>query len=110
MSAAEYNITIEKYADYTRGFQAKQGGTVLDITGYTFTGSLKENYRSTEAVNFTTTILDAVQGTYMIEITDDVTATMDPGTWVYDIVMTDASGLKTRILEGKAFIKEGVTA
>jgi hypothetical protein len=34
---------------------------------------------------------------------------MDPGTWVYDIVMTDAAQDKTRLIQGNAFVKQGVT-
>ena len=34
---------------------------------------------------------------------------MDPGTWVFDIVMTNDSGVKTRLIQGNAFLKQGVT-
>ena len=34
---------------------------------------------------------------------------MDPGTWVYDIIMTDDAGTKTRLIQGNAFLKQGVT-
>ena len=110
MSAGQYNITVEKHADFKRTFQIKLNDVVLDITGYSFAGSLKENYKTDESTDFTATITDAGAGLLTIELTDTVTSTMDPGTWVYDVVMTDTAGLKQRILEGKAFVKQGVTA
>lgn len=108
--AAQYNITVNKNADFSRSFQVKSEGIIIDITNYTFTGSLKENFQATTAVNFTTEVTDGPAGIFTIKLTDVETASMDPGTWVYDIIMTDSALIKTRLFEGKAFVKNGVTA
>lgn len=108
--SAQYNITVNKNSDFRRSFQVKESGIILDITGYTFAGSLKENYQTTEKVDFFTVITDAPAGIFTIELSDTITSTMDPGTWVYDVIMTDSGGVKTRLFEGKAFVKNGVTA
>lgn len=111
-SAAQYNITINKNADFKRSFQIKESGAVLNITSYAFSGKLKENLRKadSDAVAFTCTIADASAGTFSVELTDTQTAAMDAGSWRYDIVMTDTSSKKTRLLEGVAEVREGVTA
>lgn len=108
--SAIYNLTVNKNADFQRTFQLSESGVILDITGYTFAGSLKENYRATTSTDFVTEITDAGAGLFTISLTDTVTATMDPGTWVYDVVMTDPTGKKTRLFEGQVFVKNGVTA
>ena len=111
-SAAQYNITINKNADFKRSFQIKESGSILNITSYAFAGKLKENLQKadSDAIAFTCTITDAGAGTFSIELTDTQTASMDPGSWRYDVVMTDTSSKKTRMLEGVADVREGVTA
>ena len=107
--AATYNITINQHADFRRAFQVKENDVVLDITGYSFSGRLKENYNHSGHTDFTTQIEDAAAGTFSVALTDGVTGAMDPGTWVYDIVMTTDAGVKTRLIQGNAFLKQGVT-
>ena len=108
--AAEYNITINKNSDFVRSFQVKEDDQILDLTDYSVSGALKENYHATTTTNFLANIADPLSGLFSISLTDVVTADMDPGTWVYDIILTDPNGVKTRLLEGKAFVKQGVTA
>lgn len=107
--AATYNITIDKYADFKRTFQIKEDDTILDITGYTFDAALKENYQAATDVDFTCTITDAGAGLFTMELTDTQTGNLNPGTHVYDLRMTDTSSITTRLFEGKAFVKQGVT-
>ena len=107
--AAQYNITINKGADFSRSFAVKTDNVIQDLTGYQFAGTLKPNYNSDVSVPFVATITDAVQGLFSIKLTDTTTTAMTPGNWVYDVVQTDNAGLKTRLLEGQAFVKPGAT-
>ena len=108
--AADYNITVNINASLQRSFQLKEDGVTVDLTGYSVAGALKENFRATTSVPFVATITDQAQGLFDIELTNTTTASMDPGTWVYDIVLTDPSGAKTRLMQGNAFVKQGVTS
>ena len=107
--AATYNITIDKYADFKRSFQLKEDDAILDITNYSFDAALKETYQSTTDVDFTCSITDAPNGLFSMELTDTQTGALVPGTWVYDIRMTNSAGAITRLFQGKAFVKQGVT-
>ena len=42
-------------------------------------------------------------------MTDAVTAGIKAGRYIYDVLVTDSSGLKTRIVEGSALVREGAT-
>ena len=42
-------------------------------------------------------------------LADTVTAGMDSGRYVYDVLITDSSGDKTRILEGQATVTPSVS-
>ena len=107
--AATYNITINQNADFRRSFQVKENSVILNITGYTFSGRLKSSFNDNSYVDFTTSITDAAAGTFTVDLADTLTATMSPGTWVYDIIMTDTATEKTRLMAGNAFVKQGVT-
>ena len=107
--AAQYNITINRSADFSRTFALQANNQIQDLTGYQFAGTLKPNYNSDVAVLFTTSITDAAQGLFSMALTDTTTAAMTPGNWVWDLVQTDTAGVKTRLLEGSAFVKPGAT-
>lgn len=107
--SAQYNITINKHSDFSRSFAIKEDGLTLDLTGFTFAAQMRENYTESTAVDFTLTVVDPVSGLINMVLTDDTTATLDPGTWVWDLVMIGPAGDRTRLMEGKAFVKQGAT-
>lgn len=107
--AATYNITVNQNADFRRAFQVKEDSVIVDITNYSFSGRLKSSFNDDSYVDFNTSIENGTQGTFSINLTDTVTGSMSPGTWVYDVIMTDDGGVKTRLLQGNAFLKQGVT-
>lgn len=107
--SAQYNITVNQNADFRRAFQIKEDNVILDITGYSFSGRLKASFNDDTYVDFVCAVEDAAAGTFSIALTDVVTADMSPGTWVYDLIMADVAGTKTRLIQGNAFLKQGVT-
>ena len=107
--AATYNITINQNADFRRSFQIKEASVILNITGYTFSGRLKASFNDNSYVDFVASVTDGPAGTFSVTLADTVTATMSPGTWVYDIMMEDTANAKTRLMQGNAFLKQGVT-
>ena len=96
-------------ADFVRSYQVKESNVVVDLTTYSIEGTLKLNFRSTVSTSFVATVTDAVNGLFQLSLTDVVTAGMEPGTHVYDVILTDPNGIKTRLMQGRAFVKQGVT-
>lgn len=107
--AADYNITVNKNSDFKRSFQLKENNVIVDMTNYSVAGALKENFRATTSTPFAASVTDPTQGLFDIALSDVTTAGMDPGTWVYDILLTDSNGTKTRLMQGNAFVTQGVT-
>ena len=107
--AANYNIVVEQHSDWEREFQIKQGGVVKDITGFTFTAQIRERTQSSTSYDFTGAIVDATDGEFKLTMTDTLTATIPAGDYVWDLVQTDDSGVKTRLLQGKCSVTAGVT-
>ena len=109
MTAAVYNITIDKGADFSRSFIIKEDSVILDLTNHSFQAQTREHPTHADAVTFTCTVQDAANGVMGISLTDEQTQAMSAGTWHWDLIMTDADGLKSSLMEGRAFVKQGVT-
>jgi len=109
MSAAQYNITVEKEVDYSRTFQIKRDEIIIDLDGYSFASQIRTHHTDGDSTAFTCTITDSDQGLVRLSLTDTQTAALEGGTQYWDLVMTDDSGIKTRLLEGKCFVKNGIT-
>lgn len=109
MAAAKYNIIIDQYQDYARGFQITQDNVVQDLTGWNFTAQVRERTQCEHAYDFTVVVIDAPQGLINMVMTDDITSTIPPGNYVYDLVATKDTLDKVRLLEGQAKVVAGVT-
>ncbi len=93
----------------------KDSGTAIDITGYTFFFTVKENKTDTDAdakIDKTVTSLsDPTNGEVTIAVSKtDTTLPVSTSTqkYVYDVRMQDTSGKITTILLGNYKIKEPV--
>jgi hypothetical protein len=85
-------------------------GGYLDITDYTFTGQVRENFTTEEiAATFTVTkISPQSSGSFYIELSPGQTVTFDQRKYVYDINMTSGS-ITRRVLEGYFVVRPTAT-
>jgi hypothetical protein len=81
----------------------------LNLTGYSSQAQLRKTHTSSTATAFTSTITAATDGVIEISLTDTVTGALDQGRYVWDLVITDAAANKTRVVEGTATIRPGVS-
>ena len=108
--AALSNIYIDQGADFQTVISlTDSNGDVLDLTGYTALAQIRKTYGSTTIAATFTTVLTTDSGQLTMSLTDVVTAAMDSGRYVYDVLLTDGSGDKTRVLEGQAILTPGVS-
>ena len=85
---------------------------MIDLTGSTVTSQVRKSYgTSTIAATFTCTTVSATAGTFTLALTDVQTAvgTLERGRHVYDVIVTDSGGDKTRVQEGIAVVSPSVT-
>ncbi len=116
MSAGRYNIDIEQGATFQRSMTLDEYDSDtetmedLDLSGYTFSGMLRQEKEDTSAmIAFTIVITDAALGAIQVSLTAAQTSTLPAGTAYYDIEMTRDSGEVIRILEGMANISREMT-
>jgi hypothetical protein len=108
--AAVSNLYIDQGADYSTTVSlTDSNGDVLSLTGYTAAGQIRKTFGSSTVAATFDIAVSAASGQVTLTLTDSVTAAMTSGRYVYDILITDGSGTKTRILEGHATLTPGVS-
>jgi|TARA_B110000438_G_C15405841_1_gene475377 hypothetical protein len=108
--AAVSNFYIDQGADFSTIISlTDSNGDVLNLSGYTALAQIRKTYGSTTIAGTFTTSLAADTGQLTMSLTDVVTAAITSGRYVYDVLLTDGSGDKTRVLEGQAILTPGVS-
>jgi|TARA_B100001094_G_C17980829_1_gene695144 hypothetical protein len=105
------NLFIDQDADFTTTVTVNDStGTPLDLTNFTALAMLRKSYQSSTATTFTSAFVSPrTTGQITISLTDTQTAALESGRYVYDLVITDASGNKTRVVEGIATVNPSVS-
>ena len=105
------NLFIDQDADFTTTVTINDSnGSALDLTSYTALAMILKTYQSTSATTFTSTFAsDRTTGQITISLTDTQTSALESGRYVYDLVITDSSGTKTRVVEGIATVNPSVS-
>lgn len=90
--------------------QSNATSTPLDITDYTFTGKVRENYTTTEvAAEFTINKIEPYSsGAIVLELENSKTKNLSLRKYVYDI-MAESGSFKRKILEGYINVRRQVT-
>ena len=103
-------LTVEQGANFSTTIDVKDGtNTIINLTGYTVAAQMRKSYYSTTANSFTTTITDASAGQITMTMTSANTSGLTPGRYVYDLLLTSGTGVKTRVIEGIVTVMPSVT-
>lgn len=103
-------LTVEQGASYSTTVTVNgSDGSPTNLTNYTAAAQLRKSYYSSTATNFTVNITDAAGGTITMTLTAANTANLTPGRYVYDLLITSPTSVKTRVVEGIATILPSVT-
>jgi hypothetical protein len=105
------NIYIDQGSDFTTTLYINDSdGLPLDLTAYSVDAQIRKTYTSTEYVDFTSSIaIPSGSGQITISLSNIQTSNMISGRYVYDVVLTDPTSVKTRVVEGSATVNPGVT-
>jgi hypothetical protein len=105
------NLVINAGTDFEQVFTLENTGTnsSLNLTSYTVSSQLRKHSGSSASVSFASTIVDGANGQVRIGLTTSSTNNLKPGRYVYDVVITDSFGKKSRVIEGMVLVREGVT-
>ena len=105
------NIFIDQDADFATTVTIEDANdSALDLSNYTAAATLRKSYKSSSSTSFTVAFVDPrTSGQITLSLTDVQTGALNEGRYVYDLVITESGGDKTRVVEGIATIKPSVT-
>ena len=111
MAVYVVNLVIDQGTDFSQTFnlESSTSNAALNLTGYTASSQLRKHAASSKWYDFTVSFPDRASGQIKISLTDTITARVKPGRYIYDIILTDSSGSKERVVEGSALVREGAT-
>jgi len=110
MSVPAVNITIEQGTDFASTFTiTNSDGTVYNLLNNSAVAKLKKFPESETSYSFGTS-LTVSTGKISLTMANTVTSTIPAGRYYYDILLTnDTTGLKTRVIEGMAFVSASIS-
>jgi len=104
------NIVINVGADFSQTFNlSNSDNSALNLTGYGVSSIMRKYSNSSTSYGFNVSIANSSLGIIRIGMTTSVSCNIKPGRYIYDIVITNPSSIKTRVIEGMALVREGAT-
>ena len=105
------NIVINGGADFNQTYDLADQNTnsAKDLTNHTVASQMRKHAAAVGVTTFTTTIVNPTAGQVRIGLTTSQTSELEPGRYVYDLMLTAPDNSMTRIIEGMALVREGVT-
>ena len=103
------NIVIPQGSTFSEIFLSTESdGSITNLTGYTGTASMKKWYGSGTKTNFSVSITVAT-GEVALTLTSSQTASLEPGRYYYDVRLESSGGSVSRLVEGMALVRAGIT-
>lgn len=111
MAAYSINLLVEKNSDFstTITIADEDNGLPLNLTGFTAEAKIKRSFASAVSQSFSVEFVDRVDGVMGLSLTSSQTSLLTARRYVYDLVITSPSGVKTRVVEGIVEVSPGVT-
>ena len=108
--AAYSELQLEQFATFSTTINVEDSaGAALNLFGYSAASQIRKSYYSSTANNFTATVTGIANGEITLSMTAANTANLTPGRYLYDLVITSPSEVKTRVVEGIVNVLPGVT-
>lgn len=105
--AQKLNLIIDQGASFSTTFTVNDdGGNPINFTGYTGYSQIRKHYTSSNSVSFNVSLGN--DGTVGLTLTSNVTNTMVPGRYVYDVEVVTGI-ITSRIVEGIVTVTPQVT-
>lgn len=104
------NLIINSGASFSQDFFLEDSATnsAMDLSSTTVASQMRKWSGSTGVTTFTTSVVNSQTGQIRISLGSSITSSLKPGRYVYDVLLTNNNST-TRVVEGMALVREGVT-
>lgn len=104
------NLFVDAGSTYSNTITVSaSNGQPLNLTGYSVASQMRKSYGSSTVHSFTASILDATTGKVRLQLTDEQSAVIPAGRWLYDVEISSPSGAVTRVVEGIVTVTPQIT-
>ena len=108
--AAFSEIVIEQGATFNTTINVEDtAGAAINLYGYTANSMMRKSYYSTSATTITSTVTGTANGEVTLTVSATNTASLTPGRYVYDVIITSPTSVVTRVVEGIVTVLPSVT-
>ena len=110
MAVYVVNLIIDQGTDFEQTFNlSAANGDALNLTNYTASARIRKHSSSKRSYDFTVSFTDRLAGQLKLAMTRDVTKTIKPGRYIYDIFLSDSNSDVTIVVEGQVLVIESAT-
>ena len=104
------NLFVDQGSDFSITVSLTDAtDSALSLTGSSFLAQVRKSHGSNTVKATFNTSNDGVGGNLTMNLTDIQTAALESGRYVYDVLQTDASGDKKRLIEGQLIVTPSVS-
>ena len=106
--ATQVNLLIDQGATFSTVIDlVDENGAPINLSSYTGASQLRRHYTSSNAISFTVALTS--NGVITLSLTANQTTSLTAGRYLYDVEVTDNSGIVSRIVEGIVSVTPNVT-
>jgi hypothetical protein len=112
MSVYVNNIVISAGSSFSQDLTLTQSGrSTINLTGYGISSYIRKHPESiTKTAEFIVGITSAAEGKINIFLPGNISAPINEGRYVYDILAIKPSGDKNIIVEGNILVRAGISS
>jgi hypothetical protein len=105
------NLVVNTGTTFTQTFSLENSdsSSILNLSGYSISAQMRKHAGSSTYISFNASVVNPNAGTVKVGLGTTTTASLKPGRYVYDVLITDNVGAITRVVEGSVLVREGVT-
>lgn len=101
------NLVVNTGTTFTQTFSLENSDSSsnLNLSGYTISAQMRKHAGSSSYTPFSASVVNAAAGTIRVGLGTTTTASLKPGRYVYDVLITDNAGVITRVVEGSVLVR-----
>ena len=104
------NLFVDQGTDFMSTINLEGGtGAAFNIADFEIRAQMRKSYSSSKAIDFVANIIDPTNGIAQIELSAEVTSTIKPGRYVYDVEVISPDTVVYRVVEGQIEVSPRVT-
>jgi len=103
------NIVIPQGTTFSELFTSTESdGSATNLTGYAGVSKIRKYPGASDSTSFSVSITGST-GEVTISMASSITQTLKPGRYYYDVYLTSASDVVSRMVEGQALVTAGIS-